>query len=164
MFIVVITGKTYFVRQHLMLYLDQDLYQDQNQQSGYTDQDQKTINIVCTDERDWINLETGKPYAEFNMCVIKMITSKNMPNFKDSVIVLDDMGNKLNGDMVHYFTEGRHHNTKMIVKCHKPAQIVNTARMSCDTIYLTTYNGADLFKSFNEIYKCEHKFYEIIND
>ena len=39
----------------------------------------------------------------------------------------------------------------MIVMCHKPAQIINTARMSCDTIYLTTYNGADLFKNFNEI-------------
>ena len=33
--------------------------------------------------------------------------------------------------------------------CHKPAQIINTAGMSCDTIYLTTYNGADQFKSFN---------------
>ena len=40
----------------------------------------------------------------------------------------------------------------MIVMCHKPAQIINTARMSCDTIYLTTYNGPDLFKNFNEIY------------
>ena len=38
----------------------------------------------------------------------------------------------------------------MIVMCHKPAQIFNTGRMSCDTIYLTTYNGADLIKSFNE--------------
>ena len=46
--------------------------------------------------------------------------------------------------------------------CHKPAQIINTARMSCDTIYLTTYNGADLFKNFNEIYKCEHNFHKII--
>ena len=24
----------------------------------------------------------------------------------------------------------------MIVMCHKPAQIINTARMSCDTIFL----------------------------
>ena len=32
----------------------------------------------------------------------------------------------------------------MIVMCHKPAQIINTARMSCYTIYLTTYNGAEL--------------------
>ena len=48
--------------------------------------------------------------------------------------------------------------------CHKSAQIINTARMRSDTIYLTTYNGADLFKNFIEIYKCEHKFYEIIND
>ena len=35
----------------------------------------------------------------------------------------------------------------MIVMCHKSAQIINTARMSCDTIYLTTYNGPDLFKT-----------------
>ena len=46
----------------------------------------------------------------------------------------------------------------------KPAQIINTARMSCDTIYLTTYNGADLIKNFNEIYKCEHNFNKIISD
>ena len=74
------------------------------------------------------------------------------------------MGNKLNGDKPCYFTEGIHHNIQMIVMCRKPAQIINTARMSCDTIYLTTYNGADLFKILNEKYKCEHKFYEIIND
>ena len=48
--------------------------------------------------------------------------------------------------------------------CHKPVQIINTARMSSDTYYFTTYNGADLFKNFNEIYKFEHKFYEIINE
>ena len=36
--------------------------------------------------------------------------------------------------------------------------------MSCDTIYLTTYNGAHLFKNFNEIYKSEPKFDEIIKD
>ena len=48
--------------------------------------------------------------------------------------------------------------------CHKPAQMINTARMSCDTIYLTTYNGPDLFKNFNEIYKCEHDFNKIISE
>ena len=52
----------------------------------------------------------------------------------------------------------------MIVMCHKPDQIINTARMSCHTIYLTTYNGADLFKNFNEIYKCEHNFNKIISE
>ena len=36
--------------------------------------------------------------------------------------------------------------------------------MSCDTIYTTTYNGADLFKNFTEICKCDHKFYETISD
>ena len=50
----------------------------------------------------------------------------------------------------------------MIVMCHKPAQINNTARMSCDTIYLTTYNGPDLFKNFNEIYKFD--FSKIISE
>ena len=67
-----------------------------------------------------------------------MITSKNKSKFKDSVIVLDDMGYKLNKDIVYYFTEGRHYNIQMIVMCLKPAQIFNTAKMSCDTIYLTT--------------------------
>ena len=62
------------------------------------------------------------------------------------------MGDKLNRDIAYYFIEGRHYNIQMIVMCYKPAQIINTARMSCDTIYLTTYNGADLFKNFNEIY------------
>ena len=74
------------------------------------------------------------------------------------------MGDKLNKDRVYYFKEGRHNNFQMIVMCHKPAQIINTARMSSDTIYLTTYNGADLFKNFNEIYKCEHNFNKIISE
>ena len=30
-----------------------------------------------------------------------MITSKIMPNFKDSVIVLNDMGDKLNKDIAY---------------------------------------------------------------
>ena len=74
------------------------------------------------------------------------------------------MGDKLNKDIAYYFTEGRHSTTQMIVMCHKPAQIINTARMSCDTIYLTTYNEADLFKNFNEKYKCEHNFNKIISE
>ena len=85
-----------------------------------------------------------------------MVTSKIKSKFKDSVPVLDDMGDTLNKDIVFYFTEGRHYNIQMIVMCHKTAQIINTARMSCDTIYLTSYNGAGLFKNFNDIYKCEH--------
>ena len=52
----------------------------------------------------------------------------------------------------------------MIVMCHKPAKIIIAARMSCAIIYLTTYNGADLFKNFNEIYKCEHNFNKNINE
>ena len=74
------------------------------------------------------------------------------------------MGDKLNKDIAYYFTEGRHYNIQTIVMCHKPAQIINTARMSRDTIYLTTYNGAGLFNNFNEINKCEHNFNKIINE
>ena len=51
----------------------------------------------------------------------------------------------------------------MIVMCHKGAQIINTARMSCDTICLISYNDADLFKNFNEIYKCENNFNKTIS-
>ena len=72
------------------------------------------------------------------------------------------MGDKLNKDIAYYFTEGRHYNIQMIVMCHNPAQIINTARMSCDIFYLTIYNGVDLYKNFIEIYKCGHKFNKII--
>ena len=75
-----------------------------------------------------------------------MIKINNMHKFQNCVIVLDDMGDRLNKDIAYYFTEGRHYNIQMIVMCHKPAQIINTARMSCDTICLTTY-GPDLFKN-----------------
>ena len=90
--------------------------------------------------------------------------SKNIPNFENSVIVIDDMGQMLNKEKADYFAERRHNDIQLIVMCHKAAQIINTARMSCDTIYITTYNGADLFKIFNDIYKCDHKFYEITSD
>ena len=89
---------------------------------------------------------------------------KNLLKFKNSVIVLDDMADKLYKDIAYYFTEGRHYNIQMTVMCHKPAQINNTARLSCYTIYLTTYNGDDLFKNFNEIYKCKHNFNKIISE
>ena len=36
--------------------------------------------------------------------------------------------------------------------------------MSCDTIYITAYNGADLFRSFNDTYKCKHDLHEIISE
>ena len=87
-----------------------------------------------------------------------------MSKFKDSVIVLDDMGDKLNKNEASYFTDGRHHNIQMIVMCHKPAQIINTARKNCDTIHITNYNGADLFSNFDEIYNSKHDFHEIIKD
>ena len=142
------TGKTCFIRQYLKLYLDPS--QDEEQA--------KNIAIVCKDDTDWIDPETGEFYIGLNKCDMSMITTKNMSNFKDSVIVLDDMGDKLNKDIGFYFTEGRHHNIQMIVLCHKPAQINNTARMSCDTIY----NGPDT--NFNSIYKCDHKFHGIISE
>ena len=168
------TEKTYFIRQYLKLYLDppsgyidQNQDQDQDLRSSFTDQDQqqaKNIIIVCKDDRDWIGSETGEFYIGFNKRDKNMVTSKNKSKFKDSVIVPDEMGDKLNKDIACYFTEGRHYNIQMIVMCYKPTQIINTARMSCDTIYLTTYNGADLFKNFNEIYKCKHNFKKIISE
>ena len=93
-----------------------------------------------------------------------MITSKNIADFENCVIVLDDMGNRLENDIADCFAEGRHGNIQMIVMGHKPAQIVNTARMSCDTIYITTYNGADQFKNSNITYKCDHDFRGIISE
>ena len=119
---------------------------------------------MCKDDRDWIDPESNKFYTGFNKCDINMITKNNMHKFQNCVTVLDDMGDRLNKDIGYYFTEGRHYNNQMIVMCHKPAQIINTARMSCDTIYLTTYNGPDLFKNFNEISKCEHDFNKIISE
>ena len=156
------TGKTYFIRQYLKLYSVQNQYQDQDRDQV---QDQaKIIVIVCKVDRDWIDPESNKFYTGFNKCDINMITKNNMHKFQNCVIVLDDMGDRLNKDIGYYFTEGRHYNIQMIVMYHKPAQIINTARMSCDTIYLTTYNGPDLFKNFNEIYKCEHDFIKIISE
>ena len=134
-----------------------------HEQSSFTDQ-AKNIIIVCKHDRDWIDPETGEFYIRFDTCDINMITSKEKSKFKDSVIVLDDMVDKLNKDIAFYFTDGRNYNIQMIVMCQKPALIINTARMSCDTIYLTTYNGADLFKIFNETYKCKHNFNKIISE
>ena len=58
----------------------------------------------------------------------------------------------------------------MIVMCYKPAQLDIMARMNCDTIYITAYNGADnngannLYKNFNTTYECKHDFYGIIQE
>ena len=152
------TGKTYFIRQYLKLYSVQD--QDENQNRNHT----KKIVIMCKGDRDWIDPESNKFYTGFNKCDINMIIKNNMHKFQIYVIVLDDMGDRLKKDTAHYLTEGRHYNIQMIVMCQKPAQKINTARMSCDTIYLTTHNGPDLFKNFNEIYKCEHDFSKIISE
>ena len=133
---------TYFIRQYLKLYLDHD----QDLRSSFTDQDKaKNVVIVCEDDRDWIDPESNKLYTGFNKWDINMTTKNNMYEFQNCVIVFDDMGDRLNKDFAYYFTEGRHYNIQMIVMCHKPAQIINKARMSCDTIYLTTYNGPELF-------------------
>ena len=136
------TGKTYFIRQCLKLYSVQNQDQDRDQvqvqdlRSSFTDQDQdqRSIVIVCEDDRDWIDPESNKFYTGFNKCDINMMTKNNMHKFQNCVILLDDMGDRLNKDIGYYFTEGRHYNIQMIVMCHKPAQIINTVRMSCDTI------------------------------
>ena len=126
--------------------------------------DQRSIIIVCKDERDWMNSETGNPYDEFNMCDKNMITTQNTQKFKNSFIVLDDMGDKFLSHIKNYFTEGRHKNIQMIVMCLKLAQINNISRMNCDTIYITTYNETELFQNFNTTFKCNHMFHEIINE
>ena len=168
------TGKTYFVKHYLKLYLDEEQYQDNNdmiegplvlapQQKQKQGQEQKrmvkhgrrsmvehgeasakpfhgwtkshdrrsigepasqmaehdrmSIIVVCKDKRDWIDPETGEPSAGFDMGDINMITMKNILKFKNSVIVLDDMGDKFNKDVVIYFTEGRNKNIQMILMC-----------------------------------------------
>ena len=81
-------------------------------------QKQKQIIIVCKDEKDWIDHKTGAPYAGFEKGDINMMTMKNILKFENSVIVLDDMGDKFDKDIVYYFTEGRNKNIQMIVMCH----------------------------------------------
>ena len=120
------TGKTYFIRQYLKLYSVQNQHQNQNrEQNQNQDQNQnqnqnQAINtvIMCKDDRDWIDPESNKFYTGFNKCDINMITEKNMHKFQYCVIVLDDMGDRLNKDIAYYFTEGRHYNIQMIVMCH----------------------------------------------
>ena len=82
------TGKTYFIRQYLKLYLvqnqDQNQNRDQNQdQNKIQNQDQaKNIVIVCKDDRDLIDPESNKFYTGFNKCDINMITKIICINFK----------------------------------------------------------------------------------
>ena len=94
----------------------QDKIQNQNQNRA------ENIVIVCKDDRDWIDPESNKFYTGFNECDINIITKNKLHKFQNSVIVLDDMGDKLNKDIAYYFTEGRHYNIQMIVMCHKPAK------------------------------------------
>ena len=165
------TGKTYFVRQYLKLYVNGNSSvkpdgeasvksnQDQEQvdkniiergqvdkniiEKGQVDKNiieqgridknmaehqgtcfsdgQRPIIIVCKDERDWINPETGVPYVGFEMGDINMITMENIDKFKNSIIVLDDMGSEFSRHIKYYFTEGRHNNIQVIAMCHKPA-------------------------------------------
>ena len=89
---------------------------------------------------------------------------KKKLKFKNSVIVLDDMGDKFNKDIVYYFTEGKSKDIQMNVMYHKPAQIDIMSRMNCGTFYITTYNGADLFKKFTLTYKCDHDFHGVIQE
>ena len=83
------TGKTYFIRQYLKLYLDPrtdsvcgkpsgytDHNQNQNQDQNQNQQQAKNIIIVCKDDRDWIDPETGEFYTGSITCDINMVTSK----------------------------------------------------------------------------------------
>ena len=110
------TGKTYFIREYLKLYsvqnqdlrscfTDQDQDQNQNQDRDQVQDQTKIIVIVCKDDRDWIDPESNKFYTGFNKCYINMITKNSMQKFQNCVIVLDDMGDRLNKDIGYYFTE-----------------------------------------------------------
>ena len=69
------------VRQYLKLYRDQD-QDNKDVMEGHSalvpqqTQKQKQIIRICKDEKDWIDLETGEPYAGFDMGDISMITMK----------------------------------------------------------------------------------------
>ena len=61
------TGKTYLIRKYLKLYLDPpsgyiDQNQNQNQDQNQNQQHAKNIIIVCKDDRDRIDSETGEFY------------------------------------------------------------------------------------------------------
>ena len=78
-------GKTYFVKQFLKLYQDRDQERPiaRSRSKTKSKSNNKKIIIVCKDERDWINPESGEPYSDFNMCDINMITSENMRIFQE---------------------------------------------------------------------------------
>ena len=108
MFLVELVQGKHFIRQYLKLYSVQN--QDQNQngdQNQNQDQNQNkdqanNIVIVCKDDRDWTDPESNKFYTGFNKCDINMITKNNMHKFQICVIVLDDMGDRLNKDIVYF--------------------------------------------------------------
>ena len=104
--------KFFFVKQYLNLYTQEE------------EEHKKEVIIVCRDDNDWINPETGEPYDGFDMCTMDMITSENIEYFENSVIVIDDMVNKLNNETADYFGGGRHDNIQMIVVGHKTGQII----------------------------------------
>ena len=137
----------------------QEQLQEQNQE-----QKQQQIIIACKDESDWIDPKIKRVYINFNMCDINVITIEMTLKFRNNAIVFDDMWDKINRDMAYYFTDGSHHNIQLIVVCYKSAQIINTARNSSDTIYITSYNGPDLFNNFNEILNCIHDFRGLISE
>ena len=116
------TGKTYFVKPYFNLYRKDKV------------EHKKRIVIVCKDDKKWINPETGMPNDGFNLWSLDMITSENINDFDNYLIVVDDMGNKLKKDIDKYFAGGKRCEIQVLVMGRKPAQIDHTARMSCDTI------------------------------
>ena len=79
--------------------------------------------------------------------------------------VLVDLGDKLNKKIIPYYTtEGRHYDIQMIVKCYKPAQIDNMAKIVTDTFYMSTFYWTDLFKNFKNTDNFKHNFREPIDN
>ena len=58
------TGKTCFVKHYLNLYRQDE------------EEHKMKIIIVCTDDNEWINPDTGEPYDGINVCSMDMITSE----------------------------------------------------------------------------------------
>ena len=77
------TGKTYFVKNYLILCQKDE------------EEHKKKMIVVCKDEKEWINPETGMPFDRFIMFGIDMITSRNLDCFENCVIVIEDMRNNL---------------------------------------------------------------------
>ena len=100
-------------------------------------------------------------WERYTTAAIEELTEKNINDFKDATLLLNDIGDQSNNQITYYFTIGRHHNIEINVMCHKPAQIDNTCRPSADTIHITIYNNAAFFQILRKNYGSKFDFSEV---